>query len=622
MTAAAPDDAAMRAVADLMRAGRIEDARATVGRALAAGIDSDRLLAIAGMLAWRAGDPAGAIAPLRKLLAHQPDDRATRLNLAAALTETGAFADVETVLAPLAGEFAADRLRAFAAQQTGDQDRALALYRAVLAQRPDDADSWANLGNVHNARDTVDDAIIAFERAITLRPGDARLYLNLAGVLERADRRTARLRVMRDAKIHAPDDPAVLLELGLAEAAEGNLDAAEAALDRAIALRPDAPGPYLELGLLLESRNRIAALDDLAARAEARIGPEAALLSAWAAFRANRFDEAAVLARAVPVTVNPVRRLHLLAQVADRCGDPAEAFGLFEQMNAASLAAAPPLPAGPTYREQVAAATASFRAAPPMPPPLPVDGPPPIFIAGFPRSGTTLLDTMLGALPDTYVLEERPFLAAIEARTGTADPATLNRDEAAALRRYYGEMLRELEPDFTHGRLIDKHPLHGARMPLIHRLFPDAPILFVERHPYDVVLSCFMANFELNLGMRSFATLDEAARTYDAVFAAWTLAEERLPLKVHRVRYERLVEDARNELTQLLAFLDIEADPATLDHRAAAQRRGHISTASYSQVAEPIYHRAVARWRRYADHLKPVIPILAPWAARMGYDVD
>lgn len=624
MTTSAPSDAmTMRTISDLMRSGRLPAARAAADGAIAAGVVSDRLLALAGMLAWRLADPAGAAAPLRLLLARQPGDRATRLNLAAALTEMGLHAEVAELLEPLAGDPAADRLRAFAAQQTGDHVRAVALYQAVLKLHPDDTDSWNNLGNAHAAQDAIDDAVHAFERAITLRPGDVRLYLNLAGVLESADRRAARLRVMRDAAALAPDDPQVLLALGLAEAAEGKSDAAEATFERAIVRAPDSPAAYLELGLLLENRNKLEALDALVARAGSRIGGEAALLAGWAAFRAKRFEEAAAFAQSIPATVNPIRRLHLLAQIADRRGAPADAFALFSEMNRASVGAALPPPPGPTYRERVQIDNAALHTAAPTArgPRPPGRGIVPIFIVGFPRSGTTLLDAMLGSLPDTYVLEERPLLTAVEARiAASATVATLSEAEVATLRTHYFAALGTLAPDFAHVRLIDKHPLHMARMPLIQRLFPTAPVLLVERHPYDVVLSCFMANFELNYAMRSFTSLAEAARTYDAVFTAWTLAEERFALPVHRVRYERLVDDPPGELARLFAFLAIDADPATLDHQTAARDRGPINTASYAQVTEPIYRRSLDRWRKYADQLAPVIPILRPWAIRMGYD--
>jgi hypothetical protein len=160
-----------------------------------------------------------------------------------------------------------------------------------------------------------------------------------------------------------------------------------------------------------------------------------------------------------------------------------------------------------------------------------------------------------------------------------------------------------------------------ARMPMIHRLFPDARVVLVERHPCDAVLSCFMANFQPNAAMRSFTDLEEAARTYNAVFDAWTRAEALLPIRVHRIRYERMVEDLAGEMQPLLEFLGLPWDEKVLDNQGAAAGRGHVRTASYSQIHEPIYKRAAGRWERYRDQLAPVLPILAPWAERLGYEI-
>jgi hypothetical protein len=90
-------------------------------------------------------------------------------------------------------------------------------------------------------------------------------------------------------------------------------------------------------------------------------------------------------------------------------------------------------------------------------------------------------------------------------------------------------------------------------------------------------------------------------------------------LKVHRVRYERMVEDLEGEMRPLLDFLGLEWSADVLDNRASAAKRDHIRTASYSQVTEPIYRRAAGRWERYRDRMAPALPILAPWAERLGY---
>lgn len=130
-----------------------------------------------------------------------------------------------------------------------------------------------------------------------------------------------------------------------------------------------------------------------------------------------------------------------------------------------------------------------------------------------------------------------------------------------------------------------------------------------------------MANFQLNLAMRSFTTLDEAARTYDAVFRAWDRASTLLPVDVHRMSYERLVVDARAEFEPLVEWLGLNMSERSLDHTAIARERGRVRTASYSQIGEQLYTRSSGRWRNYERHLEPVLPVLAPWVERMGYAI-
>lgn len=612
---------AMRACAELVRSGRLAEAVLRVS-ALAGEGASDAMLAFAAMVVGRTGDAAAAVPLLERLHARRPEERATRLNLAQALIATDRFAEAAGLCLPLAGDAAADRLRAYAVQQHGDLSAARELYRAVLAAHPGDPDSWANLGNVLDALGDYAAAVDAYERAITLRRGDVRLFLGLAQVLEHADRAEERRKVARDAVAVAPDDAAAQLALGLAEAALFATDAAEAALRRAIALAPADPAAYLDLGLLLEGANRLDALDALVAQGRLHLGEELALIAGWAALRRGRFSEAAEAAERVPETIHPARRAHLRAQAAERSGDAERAFALFGEMNSASVQAMP-APAAPTYRAAVTAEIAALREATVPPREVPDDGfVDPVFIVGFPRSGTTLLDTILGGLDATHVLEEQPLLSTIEQEVGGAAAAlSLDAAEVSSFRTRYRELLAHLAPRGDGLRIVDKHPLHMARMPLIARLFPDARVLLVERHPCDVLLSCFMANFRLNQAMRSFTDVEEAARTYDAVWTAWTEAVERLGVSTHAVRYERLVADPEAETRAALAYIGAPFDPHLLDTVSASRARGPVRTASYAQITEPIYRRSVERWRCYRAQLAPVLPILRPWVERMGYDL-
>lgn len=87
------------------------------------------------------------------------------------------------------------------------------------------------------------------------------------------------------------------------------------------------------------------------------------------------------------------------------------------------------------------------------------------------------------------------------------------------------------------------------------------------RHPCDVVLSCYMQNFKPTEAMSSFLDLTNASRTYDRIFGYWEQCQSVLPLDVHMLRYEAMVEDVESELRPLFDFLGLDWDPSVLDHQ-------------------------------------------------------
>ena len=243
-----------------------------------------------------------------------------------------------------------------------------------------------------------------------------------------------------------------------------------------------------------------------------------------------------------------------------------------------------------------------------------------MFLIGFPRSGTTLLDTILMGHPNTVVMEEQPPLNIVEQELGGAAALPgLNAEAIANARARYFEEVEKLQPVGPGQLLIDKSPLFLYRLPLILRLFPDARIILALRHPCDVVLSCWMSNFRLNSAMANFLRLEDAAAFYDLCFRHWQTARQLFPVQVHEIVYEQLVEDVESEVGPLLDWLGLAWDADVLDHRRTAKSRGLITTASYSQVTEPIYRRASGRWKRYRKQLEPVLGTLAPWALALGY---
>jgi hypothetical protein len=245
------------------------------------------------------------------------------------------------------------------------------------------------------------------------------------------------------------------------------------------------------------------------------------------------------------------------------------------------------------------------------------------FLVGFPRSGTTLADTFLMGHPACRVIEEMPLLHEAGASLGAISQLT-DADERALreVRDQYLGRVRALLGSETPDLVIDKFPLNLLAAPLIHCLFPDAPVIFVQRHPCDAVLSGLMQSFEPNVGMASFLDLEDAAEFYDCVMEAWFAMRASLQLNIHTVVYEDLVRDPESALRPLVHALGLEWDERMLDHQSTAKRRGTLLNTSYNQVTERLSGSASGRWRRYEKQLAPVLPTLLPWAERLGYGRD
>ncbi|MBX7539957.1 tetratricopeptide repeat-containing sulfotransferase family protein [Qipengyuania sphaerica] len=618
---APPPPPQLMAAMQAMRSGNLPAALAAAETALEGDGDRAPFLALGSLAALRMGQPDKAIPMLRELIVLNPEDRPSRNNLAAALVEIGDFDGALEISAGQADPALA-RIEGYVHQQRGDEAKAALAYQRAIDGDAADLASLNNLANIRTGQERFDEAIALFERAITLAPADVNIYLNLGDCLRIADRATPRVKVLQDARSIAPDDGRVLTELGMALTHADDLEGALPILRRAIELSDDFGEAHVEYGMILEKLNRLDELAEFVARYDNdQAPPEATYLFAWEARRAGDFEKAAELADMIPDYVLPNHRWHLVGGIADRLGNTDKAFAAFEKMNAAAQNVARPL-SGPSYREQVKADlelwTKQWRESwsePDVPSDAMRD---PIFLVGFPRSGTTLLDTMLMGLDELSVLEERPMVARIRSLTRGEDLAKMDADRIAELRSTYFELARAEGYDDSRW-LVDKHPLNMQRVPLIKRLFPQARFILAERHPYDVVLSCFMANFRGNIAMRSFTDLEEAAKTYDAVWQAWHRALDLFDVDWRAVRYERLVQDPRAELEPLVEWLDLEWNDRMVDHTETAKNRGRVRTASYAQIGEGLYTHASERWRRYEGHLEPVLPILKPWAERMDY---
>lgn len=247
-----------------------------------------------------------------------------------------------------------------------------------------------------------------------------------------------------------------------------------------------------------------------------------------------------------------------------------------------------------------------------------------VFLLGFPRSGTTLLEQALASHPNVVTMEEKEaFAASVRAFMGNLqdhkklfllDQRSVEEHRSAYWRSVAGHGLA------IEGKVfVDKHPFHTVKLPLIAALFPEAKVLFAVRDPRDVVLGCLRARFRVNPYMIELLRPQDAATFYSVYMNLAALYRRALSLPIHEVRHEDLVTQFDSVCRGVCSFIGIDWS-ATMRDFAARQSIRAVATPSGRQLIGGLRREGIGRWRRYADQLAPILPVLAPWVDRFGYD--
>lgn len=621
-----------------------------------------QVLQFLGIAQAQGGNPQAGLATLKRAIGLAPSDKQLRLNAARAAIDAGAFEDVAGICASLGNDPAGQQVIAQAARLLGDTQSAIDRLRDLVANRPsdprllnnygnalvdagrareaieafekacalnpDDPQVWLNLGRARSIDQQFDEALAAFERAIALPSHGSEIPLELGKSLLRYGRYEEALAQLSEAARRGMREAQVIVMIGLCYSGMEKLADAERAYRMALTIDPTSPGAILNLALQLERENREKEIEKLAADARnaGMDGPALFYCDALVLRRKGENRAALDIIEAYePDGMDASARDQLIGQLADRLGDADKAFAAFSAMNdEMRLTPSGQQHSGTVYIKQIAQETAvlSPRWFSAWTGEAPRDGrAAPAFLGGFLRSGTTLLDTVLMGHADTEVREEQAMITRLReiAESLVALP-TLPPERIALMRAAYFSELRAGGPIPAGKLIIDKFPLMTLRAAYVHRAFPDAKFIFALRHPCDVVLSCWMQNFRVTSAMSSFLTLENAAGFYDAAMRHWERARAVMPLDVHTVRYEDMVVDLEGQLRPLIAFLGLEWDDALLDHQKTARDRGYIRTPSYAQVTEKIYTRSSGRWEAYRQHMEPILPVLAPWVEKFGYE--
>lgn len=440
---------------------------------------------------------------------------------------------------------------------------------------------------------------------------DPILLANLAWNLK-CQGRIAEARALYNESIEAaPDIFQTLFGWGQLEEADGNFAAARAKLDRAAEIRPDDPGLRVARATLLAREGKLAgALAELeqnpagnnnGASAEARPDSNALLEKGRILDRMGRYDDAFVCFDEAKRLAREITGKRYLDRQAQEIAGRLRQFFVSDRLRLMPLA---------SVREGCAQ---------------------PVFVLGFPRSGTTLAEQALSSHPRISAGDELPFvneLSDIIPRllgSPLSYPEALaefwmgdNRRGPEALRDAYlqkAELRGFIRPGSTH--FTDKMPLNEMHLGLISLIFPRSPLIHILRHPLDIVLSVY--SHHLTHGYFCAYALETIARHYVLVMDLVHHYRAQMAMRYLPVRYEDMVEDMPGSVRRMLDFIGESFDERCVNFQ---ENRRLPQTPSYAQVTEKLYDRSRFRYRHYRRHLEPVIPIVKPVMDRLGYSLD
>jgi tetratricopeptide (TPR) repeat protein len=498
------------------------------------------------------------------------------------------------------------------ALRRGDGATAARVAEPLLAEAPDNLDVLRLAGAACNAGGRYPQAREALERAHARLPGDALLLVDLGNArLHCGDPEGARAAWRRAAEL-LPEHPMPWYNLGRSLQVEGRTDEAIDALSRAVEHAPALMPARILLGDALVHAGR---LDEADLHYREALWRNPACGDAWRGLAnmktrplsdEDREQLALNQGRADVGEPDRVAMGYALGKACEDHGRHAEALAALQDANARLRRQARwDAAAFSVHVDEVIAATVRLPA--PRDPSLGAEA---IFIAGMPRSGSTLFEQVLAAHPQVEGASELPELGlVIEAesqRRGLPFPRWVPEADAGDWERLGRDYLqrtarwRERRPRFT-----DKMPENWLHAGVLRAMLPGAVVLETRRDPLETAWSCFRQHF-YRLPHFSCDYDDIAAFMRDGARAmdAWRARD---PAHVRLLSYEALVRDPGTGIRGLLEACGLPFDPACLDfHRSARS----VRTASAAQVREPM-RADTARTAAYGALLDPLREAIA-----------
>jgi len=250
-------------------------------------------------------------------------------------------------------------------------------------------------------------------------------------------------------------------------------------------------------------------------------------------------------------------------------------------------------------------------------------------LTSFPRSGTTLLEQVLDSHSGLVSSDERQAFARDifpSMWLGPTSPAptaaaldAISLERVRQLRqRYFDYMAAALNEPIGERMHLDKNPPLTLVLPGFLRLLPEAKLLIALRDPRDVVISCFMQYLPLNPNSVCFLTLERTAKRYENDMETWRRLREMIASPWLEIRYEDVVRDLPGQARHTIDFLGLPWEDQVLSYRERLKTKA-VGSPTYEAVKQPLYTKAIGRWKHYEEFLAPCMPILEPSIRAFGY---
>jgi tetratricopeptide (TPR) repeat protein len=486
---------------------------------------------------------------------------------------------------------------------------ALAGYQDVVKRFPGVAQLWFELGMAALGELEFDLADQAFRHTMELSVQDVQMLILLAQQYQRLRRLDQARRCFELAVAADPASAHAQISLALWHEKDRQLDKAWECAEACVAAHPhDGYARYVR-ALLLHRKGKNSEAETLLRDLIQRDSPDPQVRISSRYLLAEILDEAGQYAEALRHLLDAKNFARLTVNTAqlEQDYDRADARRreLLEALKPGVLQ---------RWRQEVPPTPDSGRLA---------------FLGGHPRSGTTLLEQILGAHPDIRAFDESDaFVNEIWnplAPMGAKQPVTfaeldsLNANRRTEMRRrYWKSLFREVAGDPGAKVLLDKNPSPTLALHLWLRIFPELKVIIALRDPRDVIVSCLFQNLSLTALNVNFLSLERAARHYADLMDVWLRLRELGGFDWIEVHYRDIVANLSGEGRRATEFLQLPWQESQAKFHESAGQKFFFSP-TYQDVTQPLHNRSVDRWKNYAAALAPIQDRLAPYCRAFGF---